>query len=307
MTALAPEVTVIVPTFGRPKILERTIGALLSQRGGHEFEVIVIDDGSPEPATAGLVSREDARLRCVRQDNAGPARARNHGARLARGQYLVFIDNDIETSPDFLERHVELLLRERGQWIVGRIDALPELRATPFGRFRAALSESFQGADESRDVDHLTAANVSMRRDEFMALDGFDERFRIASCEDADLAIRARRAGIRLRYEPSIRGLHLDWANTLDDFCERQRLYSVADVELFRKHGDLSPRARLVRANQASRFKALVNSALTRRTCRALAHHLERVAPDTAATRFFYRVCLALSIHQGVRQGWGAA
>src|SRR6266545_5032346 len=93
---LQPLFTVVVPTYGRQRFLEEAIDSILAQRMV-DLEVIVVDDGSPQP----VALPEEPRTRIVRRPrNGGPAAARNTGMAEARGRYLAFCDDD-----DILEPH----------------------------------------------------------------------------------------------------------------------------------------------------------------------------------------------------------
>jgi GT2 family glycosyltransferase len=161
----------------------------------------------------------------------------------------------------------------------------------------------------------MTAANLSLPAADFHKLGGFDTNFTIASCEDAELGLRARQSGFRVLYNPQIVVVHNDWAVTLERFCERQRLYSRSDVILWRKYGDSSPRAQLVRENSfidcrndSARLvirkavkKLLATSGgrfLVNRCCRLV----ERVAPDSRFNRRLYNLAVSVAIFRGVRE-----
>jgi hypothetical protein len=103
---------------------------------------------------------------------------------------------------------------------------------------------------------------------------------------------------------------------SLDHFCERQRLYSISDVLLWRKYGERSPRARLVRENAPVRWtgdpprlllKKMVKRLLATRPGRAAVRLActvaERVAPDSCWNRRTYELAVGISIFRGVREG----
>src|SRR5262249_35515739 len=200
------------------------------------------DDGSTEDLKAVVTQSVDstgAPVRFLRQENAGPAAARNRGAAAATGETLIFIDNDILVEPHFVRKHLARLAWNPGCWLMGRIVHPPELRRTPFGRYRDSVWEAFHNGNASsavRETSGITAANLSLPAGDFQRLGGFDESFSIASCEDFELGIRARRAGIRVLYDPEIVVKHNDWAVSLERFCERQRMYSISDVLFWRKY-----------------------------------------------------------------------
>ncbi len=109
-----PHVSVVIPTCGRPGQLRECLESLACQTmTTAAFEVVVVDDGSPEPLdelVAEFASRLQVRL--LRQANTGPAAARNHGARAARAPRVAFTDDDCRPRPEWLET---LLAVERGQ------------------------------------------------------------------------------------------------------------------------------------------------------------------------------------------------
>ena len=99
-----PTYSVIVPTYKRRAALERCLAALDAQTLARDrFEVIVVDDGSPAPPreTVARVATS-LNVRLIEQANAGPASARNAGARAARGEYVVFTDDDCCPAPEWL-------------------------------------------------------------------------------------------------------------------------------------------------------------------------------------------------------------
>jgi len=232
---------------------------------------------------------------------------------------LIFIDNDILVTPDFIRRHLEILDSHPNCWVIGRIVHPPELRQTPFGRYRDDMWEAFQKQHEAGCVSEtvgMTAANLALPAADFARLGGFDEGFSIASCEDWDLAWRARATGIRILYDASNVVLHNDWAVSLHHFCERQRLYSISDVLLWRKYGGRTPRARLVCDNAPIQWtsdspwlvlrkvvKHLLATRIGRATLRRVCSIAERALPDSRLSRRAYQVAVGVAIFQGVREG----
>lgn len=107
-----PLVSVVIPTYNRVGLLARTIGNMFQQTYAN-FEVIVVDDGSTDGTQAMLNRDYSGRVRVVAQPNSGPAVARNHGARVARGEIIAFQDSDDLWHPEKLKRQVALLEMDR--------------------------------------------------------------------------------------------------------------------------------------------------------------------------------------------------
>jgi glycosyltransferase involved in cell wall biosynthesis/GT2 family glycosyltransferase len=317
------DATIIIPTFNRWDALLETLEALARvDHPANRWEAIVIDDGSNDETEESIrkwIGGASINIRYLRQANAGPAAARNRGAAEARGKNLIFVDNDIVVQPSFVRAHVEALRANPGCWILGRVTHPSSLRDTPFGRYRDSLFEAFyeaHGADRLSDTDGMSTQNVSMPTEDFRRFGGFDESFTIASSEDWELATRARRAGLRVLYDPRITVIHNDWAVTLDSFCERQRLYSVSDVILWRKYGEACLRTGLVRESSPIDWrkdkarlivkKAIKNVLATNpgwAALRQVSRLAERIAPDSHLSHRAYDVAVGVAIFRGVREG----
>ena len=113
---MAPRFSVVIPTYNRSTTVMETLESCFTQ-DFEEFEIIVVDDGSSDDTLAVLQAIEDDRLVVVSQANAGPAAARNYGMRMARGQYIAFLDSDDRWYPDFLQS-VDSLLKQEGEVLV---------------------------------------------------------------------------------------------------------------------------------------------------------------------------------------------
>ena len=102
-----PLVSVIIPTYNRADTIGKAVSSVLAQTY-REIEIIIIDDGSTDD-TPAVLAGFGARIRVLRQSNAGPSAARNGGAAEARGEYLAFLDSDDEWLPEKIERQVRLM------------------------------------------------------------------------------------------------------------------------------------------------------------------------------------------------------
>ena len=107
-----PRFSIVIPTHNRAQWLSAAVDSVLAQHHG-DFELIVVDDGSTDSTQAVLAAyADDSRVRLVRQANAGRSEARNHGARLAQGDGLGFLDSDDCYLPDALAAHAASLTQQ---------------------------------------------------------------------------------------------------------------------------------------------------------------------------------------------------
>ena len=250
--AMPPSVSFVIPTFRRPEALRATLDAVLAVEHPSELcEVVVVDnsgDGTAEEVVRHYAEAAMA-VRCVAQPRGGSARARNHGARVADGELLILLDDDILVEPSHVRRHLEIRHRygdglAGGNWEFAG-DTLAALGRTQFGRYRVALDRGFRGSPDGRQLDHdrwqvqaLAACNLAISRRLFWELGGFDEEFPFAGVEDREFSIRATQAGCRLIRDDSIRLLHNDQTITFEQFCLREERSAQTMAVLARKHPD---------------------------------------------------------------------
>lgn len=310
--------SVIIPTHNRSDALALTLARLSKQRLDDLWEVIVVNNRCTDQ-TDDVVSSMDfpTSLRLEHEQTPGAAAARNAGVEGAKGDYLLFLDNDILVEPDFVARHLNTLQRHPGCWVVGQIANLPDHDATPFGRYRKTLMPLVSAEEGVSNASGLTGANFSMPRADMMRLGGFDEKFDIASHEDLELAVRAWKAGITILFDPSIVGVHNDWAGTsISDYCWRQRLYCRTEPLFWRKYGADYVKQQLLAENLPPRWgedspklilrklaKRLVGNRVGQTTLIAVCQLLEATWPWPPALWRLYRVAIAGAMNKGFREG----
>ena len=184
--------SVVIPTYRRPDRLRSCLeGFSRLNYPRHRFEIIVVDDGSPE-RLEGIISRwcDHLDLKLICQANAGPAAARNHGAQHARFTCLAFIDDDCVPRPDWLESLRTAFDAAPDDLIGGHtINALPQ---NPFSSASQELVDYLCGYFDGRDgrTRLFTSNNMAVRANHFHATGGFDTRFPRAAGEDREFCDR---------------------------------------------------------------------------------------------------------------------
>jgi glycosyltransferase involved in cell wall biosynthesis len=189
-----PLVSVIIPTFNRAGVICRTIDNIFQQTYGN-FELIVVDDGSTDD-TPSLLRRYSNRIRVITQENAGPAVARNQGARAARGEIIAFQDSDDLWKPTKLERQVALLVKTDASVPCCLCNAdMGVVHGVPRTSFDYSSLNPERDEGLWLNVMEILATRfvlfnqtVAIRRKVFERVGGFDETLKYL--EDYDLPLR---------------------------------------------------------------------------------------------------------------------
>ncbi len=217
--------SVIVTTYNRPDALRAVLDGLLAQ---HErnFEVLVADDGSREDTRAlvlAIANHAPVPVHHVWQEDQGfrAGAARNRAAERAQGDYLIFLDGDCVPRPDWLVRHRQLA--EKGWMVAGNRALLSESFTAQVLTQRLAIHEwsnaQWSAAAQRGDINRVAplrhlplgplrklaahrwqrvrTCNLAVWRNDFFAVNGFDESFAGWGFEDSDLAVRLLNHGVR--------------------------------------------------------------------------------------------------------------
>ncbi|GAB4425094.1 MAG: glycosyltransferase family 2 protein [Chloroflexi bacterium OHK40] len=201
-----PLVSVVVPTYNRLAQLKRTLAGLERQQFPREqFEVVVVSDGSTDGTDAYLRElRTPYELRFVAQPNTGPASARNTAIRNARGDYILFIDDDIVAAPHLIAEHMRLHHAEQNLVVLGPMLSPDDYRLSSWVAWeQAMLMKQYTAMQEGHwepTARQFYTGNTSVARSHLIEAGGFDERFRRA--EDVELAYRLRQRGVRFVFQP---------------------------------------------------------------------------------------------------------
>jgi cellulose synthase/poly-beta-1,6-N-acetylglucosamine synthase-like glycosyltransferase len=237
ITLFNPFFSIIIPSYNRPAQLAMCLEAMSRQKYPRErYEVIVIDDGSETPLGPVVDPFHDRlTVRLLVQQNSGPAAARNKGAAVAKGRFLVFTDDDCRPTPDWLTalaRHYRLHPTPPHA-VTGK--TLNGLRSNVYSIASQCLVDYLYSyfntdADQAR---FLTSNNLTLPVECFRDIGGFDTAFRRAAGEDRDLTERLREAGKQICYVPEVL-IHHDHPLTFKAFLRQHFNYGRAAIRFHR-------------------------------------------------------------------------
>jgi O-antigen biosynthesis protein len=249
-----PAVSVIIATRDRPAALRRAVASILGGRYPN-LEVCVVDNSAAGEwaETVAALSRRDPRVRYLSEPRPGISRARNHGARRAEGEILVFTDDDVVVSRGWLEAIVATLGRDPGAACVTGL-ILPAELETPAQLWATMVSGLNKGYRPRvfqlgrSDVPSLfpfrlgiygSGANLGVPAEIFRVYAGFDEALgagtRSRGGEDLDFFLRLILDGHRLVYEPTAYLFHHDYRR-FEDLLRQRQGYGVGLAAVLTKH-----------------------------------------------------------------------
>ena len=256
-----PAFSIVVPTFQRRDVVCDALRAIGRITYAGDVEVIVVVDGSTDGTAAALEQVAcPFPTRIIVQANAGAAQARNHGASLATGEILLFLDDDMICDPDILEQHA-MTYAQGGDAVLGDIpldsEAVPGFLSKAVGDWARERSERLAAGGALTLFDLLTG-QLSIRRTVFDDIGGFDGRFTLDGSfgnEDLDLGTRLlERFSVRFnpraisyqRYVVSPRANMKQWFQAGQADVAFARKHSERASELFDLHGFSSRLTRYV-------------------------------------------------------------
>jgi GT2 family glycosyltransferase len=198
-----PSVSIIVPVADGGATFVDCLAAL-ARLNPPPHELIVVDDGSADGSAERAGAAEARVVRMARR--AGPAAARNRGASTATGEVILFVDADVLVRPDTVS-HVQRAMTDRAvTGMIGSYDAEPT--APGLVSQYKNLVHRYVHQTSGPDAFTFWGACGAVRREAFLALGGFDERYVAPSIEDIELGYRLCRAGHRIRLDPTLEVTH---------------------------------------------------------------------------------------------------
>jgi len=210
MTTMTLDFSIIIPTYNRPDRLGQCLQSLAQLDYPRPcFEVIVVDDGSQQPL-APIVSQFEVslKLRLLRQQNAGPASARNTGATAAQGNYLVFTDDDCQPQPHWLTALAAAILKVPTALIGGHtLNALPDNPYSTASQLLIDYLYSYYNQAPAA-ATFFASNNFAVPRDLYQTVGGFDTSFPLAAGEDREFCDRWRHHGLPMHYAPEATVYH---------------------------------------------------------------------------------------------------
>lgn len=239
--------SVVIPTYERRQTVLRTVAAFDRQEF-RDFEVVVAVDGSTDGTAEALAALDTSfPLVVVEQPNGGRATAVNAGADAARGELLLFLDDDMSADPQLLAEH-ERSHRDGADAVMGDLPldpaSPPNLLSWGVGWWASARCERLSQPGAEIRLDDLLTGQMSISKPLYEALGGFDVSFTregLFGGEDIDFGYRLLGAGKKVVFNP--RAVTCQYYDVgPEEYLQRAREAGRSDWELVAKHPELAER-----------------------------------------------------------------
>lgn len=271
-----PRVSVIVPVYGKIAYTLHCLRSIQKSKPATSYEVIVIDDCSVD-RTGELLALVRG-IRIIRNEtNLGFLHNCNKAAATARGEYLLFLNNDTEVQPGWLDELHDTFAAIPAAGLVGSKLVYPDGLLQEAGGviWQDGTGTNYGRGDDAnrpeynflRDADYCSGASIMVPRALFAQLGGFDSRYAPAYYEDTDLAFAVRKAGYRVLYQPFSRVIHYEGITSGTDVRQGIKAYQRINQDKFldkwrdtlASHGRSSDETWLLRERGVQRRALLVD------------------------------------------------
>jgi GT2 family glycosyltransferase len=257
-----PKVSVVIPTRNRCALLAEAIERIESQTVARTvYEVIVIDNDSTDDTRQVLEqkARTYSNLRFGVQEKPGAAATRNAGLRLANGDVILFIDDDVQAESDLVQAHLDCHHENPNVSVIGAVIMPWDNTSDPFLRYLRdhRILNPYTPSKGALDFSYYHTCNVSTPTQTLLNVGGFNENFNVYGMEDIELGYRLEKADCRMVFAPKARALHYRFPG-FQDFIDRSEQAGYSLGYLVQLHPEL--KKRFVESSRVARHLKSVHS-----------------------------------------------
>lgn len=241
-TSLHPKVSIIIPVYNQFHYTYACLKSIAVNSGEVPYEVLIANDCSTDLTTqleeiiGGVkVITNEKNLRFLRNCN--------HAAKEAKGKYILFLNNDTQVQPNWLQPLIDLIESDESIGMVGSKLIYPNGRLQEAGgiiwkdasawNYGNGQNPAMPEYNYVKEVDYISGAAIMIKTTLWNQLGGFDETFAPAYCEDSDLAFQVRAAGYKVMFQPKSVVVHFEGVSNGTNTSSGQKSYQVVNQKKF--------------------------------------------------------------------------
>ena len=235
--------SIIIPVFNKAEFTFQCLRALFREIDLSENEIIVVDNNSTDE-TAKLLEVLGSKIRVIKNaENKGFVEACNSGAAFAKGEYLVFLNNDTIVQKGWLDSLNETFERDERVGAVGSMIIYPDGHLQEAGAviWRDGTANTYGWSENPRDprfnfareVDYCSGASLMITKKLFEEIGGFDMRYAPAYYEDTDLCMSVRARGFKVVYQPASKVIHYEGVTSGSDLSSGYKRFQEINRHKF--------------------------------------------------------------------------
>ncbi len=240
-----PKVSIIIPMYNQLEFTCDCVYSIYRNSKYKDYEVIIADDKSPVESSDVLKEYFENIVVVKNATNLGFIRNCNNAASKAKGDYLIFLNNDTQVAENWLEELLAIFDRFDNVGVVGSKLIYPDGSLQEAGgiMWKDGSAWNFGNQDDPakcrynyvKEADYVSGASLMIKKSLWDELGGFDEAFVPAYCEDSDLCYRVREKGYKVMYQPFSVVVHFEGVSHGTDTSTGIKQYQVVNQKKFVK------------------------------------------------------------------------
>ena len=246
---MKPEISVIIPTLGQRGTLPAVLSALEKSPYAGKLEALIIDNSPDGALSIAEKNGFPGFARALWCKKPGAAAARNLGSREAKGEFLLFLDDDVVPLPGLIEEHLKCVKAGPGLLSMGRMLPAESVKASLFGEFLIfyGLLPGYENLAEGTELscEHFNSSNFLIRKEDFFGTGGFDEGFDCYGWEDVEFGSRLPAKNLRVLFSGKALAEHRV-ESSLPAYQKKMKLMGRSAVKFAGLHPELSKRVNIL-------------------------------------------------------------
>lgn len=237
-----PIVSIVIPVYNQFDYTYNCLKSILKNSGNVSYEILIANDCSTDITKDIERVAKNVRL-ITTESNVRFLLNCNNAAKYAKGQYILFLNNDTQVMENWLQPLVDVMERDETVGMVGSKLIYPDGRLQEAGGilWKDASAWNYghlKNPDDPdyaylKETDYVSGAAIMIRTSLWKEIGGFDERFVPAYCEDSDLAFEVRKHGYKVMMQPKSVVVHFEGISNGTDVTSGQKKYQVENQKKF--------------------------------------------------------------------------